>query len=235
VYRRELALYIEKRKLSTRDFYKEFESTIRKIANRHHVQKVFSDFCEMSALAIANALQFREDREEQYMRLVGQYEKDEPNKIASLLAITVDALEWEMQDSLGTVFSRLDLAGNNGQFFTPYSVSRMMARTNIEIDDFKPSKFLTLLEPACGAGSMVIAVAEHLAGNKINYQKQLCVTAIDVNSTAAHMAYIQLSLLGIPAIVYIGNTLSNEIRDEFFTPVYALYMHRFQEPRGTKQ
>lgn len=38
-------------------------------------------------------------------------------------------------------------------------------------------------------------------------QQRLHVTAIDVDQTAAHMAYIQLTLLHIPAIVVRGNAL----------------------------
>jgi len=42
----------------------------------------------------------------------------------------------------------------------------------------------------------------------INYQQQLHVTAIDIDATAVHMAYIQFTLLHIPAIVVHGNALA---------------------------
>lgn len=54
---------------------------------------------------------------------------------------------------------------------------------------------------------MVIAAAAAMHDEGIEYQRRLHVTAIDVDQTAAHMAYIQLTLLHIPAIVIRGNAL----------------------------
>ena len=34
------------------------------------------------------------------------------------------------------------------------------------------------------------------------------------------MAYIQFSLMHIPAVVYVGNTLSMEMHDVFYTPAH---------------
>jgi hypothetical protein len=36
------------------------------------------------------------------------------------------------------------------------------------------------------------------------------------------MCYLQLSLLGIPAVVYNGNTLSMEMYSEWRTPMYII-------------
>ena len=36
------------------------------------------------------------------------------------------------------------------------------------------------------------------------------------------MAYIQFSLLHIPAHVMVGNSLSNEVREHWFTPAHIL-------------
>ena len=48
---------------------------------------------------------------------------------------------------------------------------------------------------------------------EINYQQHLHVTAVDVDSRAAHMAYVQLALLNVPAVVIVGNTLTLEERE----------------------
>jgi hypothetical protein len=47
-------------------------------------------------------------------------------------------------------------------------------------------------------------------------------TCIDIDATAAHMAYVQLSLLHIPAIVVHGNTLSMEQWGYWLTPAHVL-------------
>ena len=52
---------------------------------------------------------------------------------------------------------------------------------------------------------MVIALAEAMRAEGINYQRQLHVTAIDIDPRVVHMAYIQFSLLHVPAEVVVGD------------------------------
>lgn len=47
-------------------------------------------------------------------------------------------------------------------------------------------------------------------------------TAIDIDPRAVHMAYAQLSLLHVPARLIVGNALSGEIREQWFTPAHIL-------------
>lgn len=44
------------------------------------------------------------------------------------------------------------------------------------------------------------------------------VLAVDVDRTAALMAYIQLSLWNVPATVVVGNSLTLEEREVWLTP-----------------
>ena len=51
--------------------------------------------------------------------------------------------------------------------------------------------FITLMEPAAGAGGMVIAAASALLDEGINYQQTLHATLVDIDAAACHMAYTQ--------------------------------------------
>lgn len=201
--------------------HKEFAKLIGKLSHRWHSWEVFRDFCEMAALSLSQAVMYKQEREERYLRTVGRYRKDEVAMLCELLPITVEALEGEMTDFLGEMFMSLELHSHwHGQYFTPEPICRMMARMNLCDglgDIIKSRGYVTLQEPACGAGAMVIAFAHEMRDLGFNPQRQLHVTAIDVESTAAHMAYIQFSLLGLPAIVLLGNTLSAEMRERFDT------------------
>jgi hypothetical protein len=53
------------------------------------------------------------------------------------------------------------------------------------------------------------------------------VSCIDSDPVAANMAFIQLSLLGIAAEVFTGNTLTREFNRVRYTPVY--YLNDFEE------
>jgi hypothetical protein len=67
---------------------------------------------------------------------------------------------------------------------------------------------------------MLIAAAETLQGAGINYQRHMHVTAQDIDATAVHMAYIQLALLYIPAVVVHGDTLRMTQMGKWFTPAH---------------
>lgn len=54
----------------------------------------------------------------------------------------------------------------------------------------------------------MIAFAEIMLQAGLNPATQLQVTTIDIDPLAADMTFVQLSLLGIPAIVNTGNTLT---------------------------
>ena len=50
----------------------------------------------------------------------------------------------------------------------------------------------------------------------------MLVTATDIDLKCVHMCYLQLSLLGIPAVVIHGNSLTLEEHSHWFTPAYIL-------------
>ena len=59
---------------------------------------------------------------------------------------------------------------------------------------------------------MILAVAAVLKEKGIDYQKCLDVVAQDLDWNGVYMTYIQLSLLGIPAVVVQGDTLTDPYR-----------------------
>lgn len=208
---------------------REFTKAIRQLSHRHHTWRVFADLCELAALAIANSVTIgpqRDEREQRYLDVVGRYKKQEAQQMAQLLGIVTLALEADPHDFLGQAFMQLELGNHwKGQFFTPSELCRAMVRLTLDSEvlaRIEQRGFVTLSEPACGAGAMLIAFAEELDRRKINYQQAMHVTAVDVDSTAAHMAYIQLSLLHIPAAVVVGNALSGDVRETFYTPAHVL-------------
>jgi hypothetical protein len=71
-------------------------------------------------------------------------------------------------------------------------------------------EFIRAHEPCVGSGAMVIALAQALKEEGINYQQCLHVTAIDLDLLAVHMAYVHCTLLHIPAIIVHGDTLRAE-------------------------
>lgn len=100
---------------------KELASLMRDNARAHRLSEVFSDFCELGALSISNAvdrLQFKK-REERYLQIVGKYEREEVDRFPQMLAVLVDWLECGFADCLGELFMSLEIGDSfKGQFFT---------------------------------------------------------------------------------------------------------------------
>ncbi|MFX4084299.1 N-6 DNA methylase [Sphingobium yanoikuyae] len=203
---------------------------LRSCAYRHDLHRLFSDCMEASAISISNSMDVRnrEPREKRYLDIVGQYERDIVELFPQVFAGIVMALEAEPRDALGTVYNSLELpSADKGQFFTPWPICQMMAEATLGdpklIQDMIARKgFVRAMEPACGAGATFIALAQTMRAQGINYQRHLHVTAVDIDARVAHMAYIQFSLLHIPAVVIVGNSLSLEMRDHWYTPAHIM-------------
>lgn len=219
---------------------KELVKLLRAQNYRHNMHTVFSDFVEMAAIALANPLDLAQaaKREARYMQIIGKYEADEQKRFPQAFGELVEALECGPADVLGAVFGELEQGNARaGQFFTPFEVCRLMARITVgdgvEMRERIAERgFVTASEPACGAGGQVIALAEAMTDAGINYQQHLHVTAVDVDARAAHMTFLQLSLLHVPAAVVIGNTLTLEVREQWLTPAHVLGMWDAKLRRG---
>lgn len=222
---------------------REFMKLARSL-DRHQLWRVFSDFCEMAALSIACAIPPRNlesPRELRYKQIVDAYTEEERDSFGRMFACVVLGLEQEPADFLGPIFQELELSNHwHGQFFTPMELARMMASVTVGDGEHvkervKERGFVMIGEPACGAGVMLIAFAEALKLVDVDPQASSYFDATDVDSTAAHMAYVQLSLLGLPGRVTIGNSLSMEVRDVFETPMHHIGMWSFKLRRVARE
>lgn len=212
------------------DHQKELVKLLLSLSGRHSHWQVFSDFCEIMANAFSNAVDIpqREAREARYMQLIKGYNKAELETFAQGMAHLTLAMEAETRDVLGRTYHDLELHNKwAGQYFTPYDVSRMMAKMTIGSGaDLKARieerGFVTAQEPAVGSGAMVIALAHEMREAGINYQQHLHVTAIDIDPKCVHMAYVQFSLLHIPAVIIHGDTLAMKEYSHWYTPAHIV-------------
>jgi len=171
--------------------------------------------------------------EERYRRTLARAKH--PEKLPQAFAIMVEALEQEQYDFLGAVAGELELLNNwAGQFFTPPSLCDMMSKMTMYNEKPDPRHRLTIQEPAVGGGAMVIAVSKELKQN--GFQPwHYWVDATDLDAKMFWVSYIQFTLLGIPAVVRNGNTLSMEIRESAVTLLGAIYPLRSEKKRPRKR
>lgn len=201
------------------DRKKDIIKTINAMSGKYSAYEIFTDWIRCMALAIEQSTHLVhdkdwQDREQTYLDTMRKYKPEEQQKLAELMALLVETLEEGPDDVLGTVYMQSDMGSKSaGQFFTPFHLSELTARFGIveQMEAYKDGRIerITINEPACGGGAMIIAVAKVLQDNGINYQKALDVVAQDLDWKGVYMCYVQLSLLGISAICVQGDTLCN--------------------------
>jgi hypothetical protein len=194
---------------------------------RRHAE-VFDDFLELAFCAIAKTTHAPDSQralelEARYMALVGRREPDYVQAMPELLGLLAQGLDGRC-DFLGEVAGELGaLSEHLGQFFTPYHLSVVLAQLSLGTREelaaiVERSGHVTVDEPACGAGGMLLAVADVLLEHGFDPSEHLVARATDLSAVAYRMAYMQLSVRGIPAQVFHGNTLTLEVFGSEVTP-----------------
>ncbi len=209
------------------DHRKQFTKAFESLARHRERHDVFADFLEMAVCAIRKRTlppgEAADALEAQYMAVVARNRPEDVRAMPELLGITALAVEGGGSDFLGQVAGDLELVnGHMGQFFTPYDVSRMIAEMTFDTMDeiIAEQGFVTVQEPACGAGGMILAAADAIERKGFDIGRQLYVDAIDISPMCFRMSYLQASLRGIPATIRRGNTITLEMSDQAVTPAF---------------
>lgn len=215
---------------------KEIQKIMRSMSGKYRLYSIFRDFIVLSACTISNAVdksQF-ESREKMYLDTISIYTREEANKFAEMLALTILAYESKMGDFMGELYMSMEFGNRDaGQFFTPYHASQLMA--SMIQPEPNEKGFVELNEPAAGSGGMIVAYAQAMKLAGMNYQRQLRVVCNDIDYDVVKMCYIQLSLLGIDAIVMQGDTITQKFNEIWYTPMHFLNKVRKQQEERTKR
>ncbi len=211
--------------------------------------QVWEDLITVMACSICNAVDRREEpferREKQYERAIKALGGvDIPAEMFGMVTMALE--DNPNQDFLGKLYMNLNLGSHwHGQFFTPYHICELMAKMSIgegchrEIEE---KGYISVCDPCVGAGAMLIAAATAFRECKVNYHTSVLFIGQDIDPVVAKMAYIQLSLLGCPGYITVGNSLArpqtghvlfpqeNEGQELWITP---LFMHQAWEIRRT--
>lgn len=198
------------------DGEREFLKLFDKLTYSRSDWQVWEDLMTVMACSISNAVDRTPDkfkkREEQYERSINNLGGVEiPSR---MLGIITMALEQNPdQDFLGKMYMNLNLGNHwKGQYFTPYNVCQMMAGLNFGDGtkaEVERKGYISVCDPCVGAGAMLIAAANVMRKGKVNYQTNAVFVGQDIDRIVAMMAYVQLSLIGCPGYIIIGDSLLN--------------------------
>ena len=235
-----------KRPPSVTEARREIPRMLQTIRDRDYYS-VVRDFFELSAISVRNTFDFtkRDEFEKRYLNVAKQYSRDQLETFASCLGLFMGEIEaakngsGEFRDFAGEIYMDSGTSnGKAGQFFTPYHVSHLMSECALDKDEVlgrfenDPDHVLTLYEPTCGAGGLIVASIDVLNEYGVNYAWNVFVDCGDIDSRCVHMTYLTLSLLGVPAVVRLGDALAMEYREAWFTPAYLIAWPHFKRRIG---
>ena len=203
---------------------KEFLDEFKKLCYSRSSWQVWADLMAAIACTLSNVAdrspEHYESREKEYAQCIERLGSVEVP--AKMLAIIVEALERNPeQDFLGAIYMQLNLGNHwKGQFFTPYSICKLMSEITCEDVDSHIEKhgYLSICDTACGAGATLIAAANTMKKCKHNFQNHVVFVGQDIDRVTGMMCYIQLSLLGCAGYVCIGNTITNPLTGPVLFP-----------------
>jgi hypothetical protein len=162
-------------------------------------QTVFEDWLQMIVCALSGGRM-----EVQYLEIVKKYGEGEKGSrpidiLAQMFADLVTGMEETKSDILGDYFMGAITYGAHGQFFTPESITDMMAQMVGGGEDGT-----TVSDPACGSGRTLLSAA------KINPRREFF--GQDLDHRCVQMTVVNLALNGLSGYVTWGNSLAFEQR-----------------------
>lgn len=203
---------------------KEFMEVFKQLCNSRSSWQVWADLMSAIACALSNSIdhtpEHYEAREKEYEDCIKRLGSVEVT--AKIFGIIVMAFENNPeQDFLGKMYMSLNLGNHwKGQFFTPYSVCKMMAEIDCENLEghIEEKGYVSVCDPSCGAGATLIAAANKMKDAKHNFQNHVLFVGQDIDRVTGMMCYIQLSLLGCAGYVCIANTITNPLTGHVLFP-----------------
>ncbi|MBQ7705368.1 MAG: hypothetical protein IJT73_08095 [Selenomonadaceae bacterium] len=131
------------------------------------------------------------------------------------------------KDVLGGIFTEFNMNDSKeGQVFTPEHVGNIMGDLTLDKNfveaQLKAQGFILIKENCCGSGAITFGALNTLLNLGVSPNKQAVVVASDVDERCIFMAYIQLSLYGIPAVVVQRDDSSGKVFGEpWYTPLFV--------------
>src|ERR1039458_4804252 len=174
----------------------DFRKLLEPLARVHDTRRVFDAFVTLAACALAV-----KTREEEYLEIARHWQREYLDLFAQALGALILEMETKpFEDVLGGYYLEFALSCKgqqwNGEFHTPTTICDLMARVTLgDLDQLPQGRPITVCEPACGAGAMILSLAKALPAEA---RSRLRVTAIDINKTACDMCFINTTLWGIP-------------------------------------
>ncbi len=174
----------------------------RKAEELYEVTHSWTCFPDAVALMEATLARFNPGGEERYLEIAKRLGTKGATKAAEMFAILLGhfSYEGEFGDVLGPVYQNLASMGAKsimGQFFTPWPVAVMMAGMTMgDLKDHETRKKpITISDPACGSGVMLLAAKAVVAAERGRQAlRDYAFYGQDIDRVCVNMCRVQMKL-----------------------------------------
>lgn len=187
---------------------------------RLNLNNVVADWVNLSAytMALVNGANLRRVSEiyERITEIKNKYSEKQIGLFTKALEILGELHEKQTKDWLGQLTGVASLTENkDGQVFTPDHVAQLMS----ELVNTTSNVQETVSDPCCGTGALLLG---HIARVREKDCKQsIRMHAVDLDRTALLCTFIQCGLHGVNGVFIVGNTLTDEVYETFYSaPLY---------------
>lgn len=221
-------------KISYESLKSDFINTLKNIDQTKSLCEVFQDFVFFSAAFFRNSvgqldsLYMDMNIENEYIQRMKRYESPKSkNGFGELLALLIEMHSTKQlpYDVLGSIYMELEIGNQHiGQYYTPSALCDVMA--DLALKNFpsiiEKQGFVTVSDPACGSGATLLSCVKVFIENKYRVENTLYIEATDIDRHAALMCYVQLTLWAVPCKIYVGNSLTMEMRETWCSFMYFM-------------
>lgn len=190
--------------------------------DKYSPEKVFKDFISLFAISLSNKVVFNKKNSDKYEEIYQSYEKEEqPYFYALSTELTrIFCNEKDPYDVLGDIYQKVTKKNYLKLLNSNSPLQEVGKKLQGIININKKANNGNMIEVNCGSGAMILAYASTLKMFKLDYKKDLQVTAIDTDIINVFMTYIQMWFFDIAATVILVDEKSNKELMRLYTPAY---------------
>ena len=202
--------------------YELFINLLNFSKGKYSIEKVFKDFISLFAISLSNKVVFNKKNSDKYEEIYQSYEKEEqPYFYALSTELTrIFCNEKDPYDVLGDIYQKVTKKNYLKLLNSNSPLQEVGKKLQGIININKKTNNGNMIEVNCGSGAMILAYASTLKMFKLDYKKDLQVTAIDTDIINVFMTYIQMWFFDIAATVILVDEKSNKELMRLYTPAY---------------
>lgn len=202
--------------------YELFIKLLEFSGDKYSSEKVFRDFISLFAISLSNKVVFNKKNSDKYEEIYQSYEKEEqPYFYALSTELTrIFCNEKDPYDVLGDIYQKVTKKNYLKLLNSNSPLQEVGKKLQGIININKKANNGNMIEVNCGSGAMILAYASTLKMFKLDYKRDLQVTAIDTDIINVFMTYIQMWFFDIAATVILVDEKSNKELMRLYTPAY---------------